>query len=113
VSAAGGHPSDADREAAALPVLEAAIAAARDRDAAALLAVYDDDAVWLADGETVRGGAAAAERHLAVATAADGWADAQQHGARAALRWSAGDARGAIIVEVRRGRIIFAAAASG
>ena len=35
VSAAGGHPSDADREEAALPVLIAAIEASSARDAAA------------------------------------------------------------------------------
>jgi hypothetical protein len=111
---AAGHPTDADREQAARPVLIAAIEASADEDAVALAACYADDAVWLAADGVVRG-AGAVERHAAIAAQASEWAPLQQHGARAALRWTrrgrdgAVEASGAIIVEVRRERIIFAA----
>ena len=110
---AGGHPTDQDRAAAALPVLLAAVGAARARDLDGLRQSYADDAVWLAPGETVRGGDAAAARHLAIAERAESWDEPQQQGAKAALRWTGGGgaAHGAIVVEVRRGRIIFAAEA--
>jgi hypothetical protein len=40
------------------------------------------------------------------------WSAPQQHGARAALRWSSpSGAEGAIVVEIRRGRVVFAASA--
>ena len=113
---AGGHPTDADREEAALPVLIAAIEAATARDAAALAACYAEDAAWLSEGETVRG-PEAARRHAAVAAAATEWAAPQQLGAKAVLRWARRDdadaveAHGAIVVEVRRARIIFSAVA--
>ena len=108
----GAHPTDADREAAALPVLLAAVGAARARDGASLRQAYADDAVWLAPGETLHGGDAAAERHLAIAAGADSWDEPQQQGAKAVLRWSGGGgASGALVVEVRRERIIFAATA--
>ncbi|MGD9570417.1 MAG: nuclear transport factor 2 family protein [Thermoleophilia bacterium] len=88
------------------------IAASAARDAAALADLYAEDAVWLAPEGTLRGRQAAASAHAAVASAAEGWSAPQQHGARAALRWSgASGAEGAIVVEVRRGRVIFAATA--
>lgn len=109
---AGGHPSDADRERDALPVLEAVLEASRARDIAALAELYDDDVVWLAPDVTVRGRAAALERHAQIAARAVEWSSPQQHGARAALRWVDGTGRvSALVVEVRRGRIIFAAVA--
>ena len=112
MSAAGGHPTDADRERDALPVLEAFLTASRARDVAALAELFDDSVVWLAPDATVRGRAGALERHVAIAAQAVEWASPQQHGARAALRWVDGAGRvAAIVVEVRRGRIIFAAVA--
>jgi ketosteroid isomerase-like protein len=110
--AAGGHPSDADREAGARPVLEAVLAASTSRDRAALAASYAEDVVWLDADGAVRGRDAAADRHAAIAAEASGWGPLQQKGAHAVLRWSGeGGARGAIVVEVRRERIIFAATA--
>ncbi len=110
--AAGGHPSDADREAAARPVLEAALAATRAGDREALAACYAEDVVWLDAGGAARGREAAVDRHSAIAAGASGWAPLQQKGAHAVLRWAgAGRERGAIVVEVRRERIIFAATA--
>lgn len=109
---AGGHPSDADRERDALPVLEAVLDASRARDIGALAELYDDDVAWLAPDVTVRGRAAALERHAQIAARAVEWSSPQQHGARAALRWVDGAGRvAALVVEVRRGRIIFAAVA--
>lgn len=112
MSAAGGHPSDEDRERAALPVLERVIEASRAHDLDALAGCYDEDVVWLAADGVSRGREGALARHSAIAAAAAGWAVPQQNGARAALRWSGAEgATGAIVVEVRRGRIIFAATA--
>ena len=107
----GRHPSDADRERGALPVLTAAVRAAHDRDLAALRELYADDAVWLDPAGTVRGGDEAAAAHLRIAERAGAWSPPPQQGAKAALRWTSPDATGAIVVEVRRGRIIFAAVA--
>ena len=109
--AAGGHPSDADREAAARPVLEAVLAATMAGDREALAACYAEDVVWLDAGGVARGRDAAVDRHAAIAAVASGWAPLQQKGAHAVLRWTGPDAPGAIVVEVRRERIIFAATA--
>jgi ketosteroid isomerase-like protein len=109
--AGGGHPSDADREAAARPVLEAVLAATMAGDRGALAACYAEDVVWLDAGGAVRGREAAADRHAAVAAGASQWAPLQQKGAHAVLRWTGPDGAVAIVVEVRRERIIFAATA--
>jgi len=107
---AGGHPSDADREEASRPALTALVDASRARDAAALAALYRDDVSWLADGATLEGPEAAVARHMDIAGRANAWDPPQQRGARAVLRWSGDDdVRGAIVVEVRRGLIVFAA----
>lgn len=108
---AAGHPSDADREEAARPLLNAAVAAARAGDAQALGECYADDVAWLSPDGAVRGRDAAVERHMAIAAVASSWSEPQQHGAKAALRWSGPDGPGALVVEARRGRIIFAAVA--
>ena len=109
---AGGHPSDADREEAARPTLTALLEASRARDAAALAALYRDDVSWLADGATLEGIDAAVARHMEIAGRAVAWDEPQQQGARAVLRWSGDDgARGAIVVETRRGLVVFAASA--
>ncbi|WP_217914609.1 nuclear transport factor 2 family protein [Miltoncostaea marina] len=110
MTTAGGHPSDEDRERAALPVLERLLAASRARDLDALAGCYDQDVVWLAAEGTTRGRGDAVARHSAIAAAATGWSPPQQAGAKAALRWSGADGlEGVIVVEVRRGRVIFAA----
>ena len=108
----GGHPTDAERERDALPVLDAVLEASRARDFGALAELYDEDVVWLAPDVTVRGRAAALERHARVASRAVEWSSPQQSGARAALRWVDGQGRvAALVVEVRRGHIVFAAEA--
>ncbi|MGE0027471.1 MAG: nuclear transport factor 2 family protein [Thermoleophilia bacterium] len=107
----GGHPTDAQREADALPVLLAVVGAARAGDADTLRQSYAEDAVWLAPGRSLHGADAAAARHLEIAALAEEWDEPQQQGAKAALRWTGGGgaSHGAVVVEVRRGRIIFAA----
>jgi ketosteroid isomerase-like protein len=93
-------------------VLEEILTASRARDGDALAELYDEHAVWLAPEGTLRGREAAVAAHAAIASDAVGWSAPQQNGARAALRWScASCARGAIVVEIRRGRVIFAASA--
>lgn len=109
------HPTDAEREREAIEVLERCVAAARAGDRAALAACYADEVVWLDDGARHEGAAAAAERHLSLGSAL-AWDPPQQKGARAVLRFTrpGGEPtrdRGAVVVEVRRGRIVFAAAA--
>ncbi|MGD9696365.1 MAG: hypothetical protein AB7V42_11990 [Thermoleophilia bacterium] len=109
-AAAGRHPTDAERAAAALPVLRDLLAAVEAGDAAAVAALYADDAAWLDRDGIHDGGPAAAARHVALGARAIAWAEPQQRGAKAALRWSGADgASGAVVVEVRRGRVIFAA----
>ncbi len=93
-------------------MLEAVLDASRARDADGLAELYDQHAVWLAPEGTLRGRDAAVAAHAAIAAEARGWSAPQQHGARAVLRWSGtAGAAGAIVVEVRRGRLIFAASA--
>jgi hypothetical protein len=116
-AAAGRHPSDAERERAALPVLQELLRALARDDREALAACYDEDVAWLDEAGTRRGREAAVAAHRRIAGAGVRWAAPQQQGARAVLRWSrpAGDdaaaSHGAIVVEVRRGRVVFAAAA--
>jgi hypothetical protein len=99
----GGHPTDADREQRAAPVLAAAVRALQHADGAALAALLRDDAAWLAPDGRSDGPAAATARARAVAIAGREWADPQIKGAHAVLRWtdSDGGSRGALVVEVR------------
>ena len=107
MAASGGrHPSDADRAREALPALRDLLAALRAGDAAGAAGLLRDDVAWLAPDATAHGPDAARERLAAVSARADEWAPPQQHGARAALRWRGSGERGALVVEVRRGRVI-------
>jgi hypothetical protein len=109
---AGRHPSDADRAEAARPLLDELLRAARAGDARALGACLDDEVVWLEAAGPARGRDAAVQRLLAIAGHGADWAPPQQHGAHAVLRWRAPDgAGGALVLEVRRGRVVLAAAA--
>jgi hypothetical protein len=113
------HPSDADRERDAAPVLERYRAAAGAGDPGALRSVLAEACVWLAEGGRLDGADAVAAHHLARRDAWPPgarleWTRAQPHGAHAALGWvaRAGDAdleRGLVVVEVRRGAIVFGA----
>lgn len=107
------HPTDADRERHALPVLEALRDAVAGGEPEALAALYDEAVPWLGPDGVTEGARAAAERHLALAARAVRWEAPQQRGARAVLRWSGpgpGEG-GALVVEIRRGVVVFAAEA--
>jgi len=97
-------------------VLEALLGAAREGDEEGLAACYDEDVAWLDETGTRRGRTGALARHREIAAGGAEWAEPQQQGARAVLRWSrpaapgTPGARGAIVVEVRRGGVVFAAA---
>jgi hypothetical protein len=113
------HPSDADRERAAAPVIERYRAAVTSGDADALGAVIAAGCVWLAESGRLDGPEAVVAHHLARRSAWPGdarleWIRAQPHGAHAALAWRvrAGGAdveQGLVVVEVRRDAVVFAA----
>lgn len=111
------HPTDAERASESLPVLQALIDAASRGDFDRVGDCYAEDVAWLEETGVGHGRAAAVARHRQIAKRATEWEPPQQQGAKAVLRWirrglgGAIQARGAIVVEVRRGRIIFAAEA--
>lgn len=106
----GGHPTDAQRAEEALPALRALLDGLAAGDRTALAGLLRDDVAWLAPDGTHHGPEAAVGRLLSVGARAAEWDAPQQQGAKAALRWR-GDGGGALVVEVRRGRIIFVAEA--
>jgi ketosteroid isomerase-like protein len=114
-TSAGRHPTDSERARGAAPVLRALLAAAAADDPAALGDLYREDVAWLDATGTALGREEAVRRHRAIAARADAWAEPQQHGAKAVLRWArrgadgAPEERGALVVEVRRDRVIFVA----
>jgi ketosteroid isomerase-like protein len=109
----GRHPSDADREEAAAPVVDRVVAAIEAGDAGALAACYAEGCVCLVDGARIAGREAVAA-HLAERMSASGprrVTRRQQHGAHAVVAWEgAGD--GLCVLEIRRGEIVFEAAAA-
>lgn len=104
------HPTDEDRARDARPVLDELLRAIGRRDVEAIGACFSDEVAWLERDETLRGRTAAVHRLAHVADRATGWGEPQQHGAKAVLRWSGeGTDHGALVVEVRRGTVIFVA----
>lgn len=105
------HPTNDEREAAALPVVRRALAALAGADATALEDVLRDDVVALTgDGREV-GPTHAAYALAAAARGATAWDPPRQHGAHALLGFVLEDgSRSAIVVEARRDEIVFAAA---
>jgi hypothetical protein len=104
------HPTDAERAAAARPTVVALLRALSHRDPAALAALLRDDAVWLTGEGTVAGDAAVARaRGYFSDDRGRLWADPQQHGAHAVLRWADTDLGGvgALVVEIRGDRVVF------
>ncbi|MEW6583188.1 MAG: nuclear transport factor 2 family protein [Actinomycetota bacterium] len=113
-----GHPSDADREEAAAPVVARFADALTAGDEAALAACYAESCVVLVDGARLDGRAAAARHHAAAAERLQGLASRrvtrrQQHGAHAVVGWVGwdGDGRpagtGLSTLEIRRGEVVF------
>lgn len=104
-----GHPTDADREAAARPLLAQALAALHAGDMGRFAGLMRDDATWLSSDGRFSGADAAG--HARTFAASDRWwAEPQQKGAHAVLRWgsSEGDipAAGALVLETRAGAIV-------
>lgn len=112
-AAASRHPSDADRERDAIEVLERVAVAAKAQDLAGLTACLDDEVALLEEEGTTAGPQAVARRVLDIAGGAD-FDPPQQRGAKAVLRHTREVGigytfRGALVVEVRRGLIVFVA----
>jgi hypothetical protein len=104
------HPTDEDRARAARPVLDELLRAVGERDVEALGGCFGDEVAWLGRDETIHGRAAAVHRLCHIADRATGWTGPRQHGAKAVVRWTGeGADEGALVVEVRRGIIIFVA----
>ena len=107
------HPSDADRERDAIEVLGGRVGAVARRDLAGLTAYLDDEVVL--PREEGRSSAPRRSRGASWRSPAGAGFDMpQQQGAKAVLRYRREVGigytfRGALVVEVRRGRIIFAA----
>lgn len=108
-----GHPTDEDREEGARQVLGAAVRALGAGDGPGFAALLRDDAVWLAsDGRSDGPAAAEVARRFATGLVR-WWAEPQQKGAHAVLRWAStedvSEGHGALVVETRGGRIVFVA----
>lgn len=111
------HSTDADRSAAAAPVLEALMAALRANDLEAVARCYHPDVPWLDEAGIHHGRGTAQARHRHISLRATEWEDPQQQGSKAVLRWirrglgGAVQARGAIVIEIIDGQVVFAAEA--
>lgn len=89
---AARHPTDDEREAAVRPALAALLRALETLDGPAFAELLRDDAAWLAgDGRADGADAALRAREFLAADAGRRWADPQQRGAHAVLRWGARD----------------------
>ena len=116
----GRHPSDADREQAAAPLVDRFVGALDANDVHELKACYAEGCVLLAEDGTVEGrdriGAHSSDltdRFPGVARRSV--VRRQQHGAHAVIGWEGRDADGAVVVrgtsvlEIRRGQVVFEA----
>jgi ketosteroid isomerase-like protein len=109
-AAASGHPSNADRERAALPAVEAYARALAAGDAEAASALCRDDAVWLWPGGRAEGASEVAARHRVTCARPLGAAPAvAQHGAHALLTWEAGARIAGAVIESRSGAVVMRA----
>jgi ketosteroid isomerase-like protein len=113
-----GHPTDAEREEAAAPLVARFVAALEGGDPAALAACYAEGAVVLTETGRLDGGEEAAAFHAGAASRMPGLVARrvtrrQQQGAHAAVGWVGWDAAstpvgsGFSTVEIRRGLIVF------
>lgn len=86
------------------------VEALRSGDVAGAAGLMRDDVAWLGPTGTDHGAGAAAARLRDLAGAGREWAAPQQQGAKAVLRHtSAHGGSGTLVVEVRRGKVVFAA----
>jgi hypothetical protein len=104
-----GHPTDADREKANAPAVAAALAALRAGDVGGLAGLVADHGVWLSGDARANGPAEALALAERVVATHRTWAQAQLKGSHAVLRYTDGSdphARGALVLEVRAGRLV-------
>lgn len=113
---APGHPTNADREESARPVIERFMAAAVAGSVPDAVACLAEDVEWLLPDGRVSGreAAEALMRSVGLPAGTIRWERVQQHGAHAVLGWIAEDGtgqlvRGTTVVEIRRGVIVFRA----
>lgn len=99
-----GHPSDADREHAAAPVVDRVVAAIEAGDAPALAATFAGHAVCLADDGRIEGGAELESRIMDALPGPAAVIRRQQQGAHAVVGWEGGT----LVLEIRRAAVVFA-----
>jgi len=103
-----GHPSDADREAAAAPTVDRVAAAIAAGDADVLAGCFSEGGVCLSDSERIQGRPAIAAHLRAALRGPVDVTRRQQHGAHAVVGWDGG----LCVLEIRRGEIVFAVLSS-
>ena len=108
------HPSDEERAAAALPLVQRALAALAGSDAGALTEALREDAVVLTASGREEGARHVAFTLTGACHDATSWDPPRQHGAHALLAFTRADgSRSAILIESRRDAIVFAATLPG
>jgi hypothetical protein len=100
-----GHPTDADRERLAVPVVERVVTAIETGKPAAFSSVVASQCVCLAGGKRIEGKDAITSHLASVLPGAREVTRRQQHGAHAVLGWSGG----MCTLEIRRSEIVFIA----
>lgn len=104
------HPTNEEREEAALPLVRRAIAALAGADAPALEAVLRDEAVAVTASGKETGSRHVAFALLGACRDATSWEPPRQHGAHALLGFAREDgSSGGIVLEVRADGVVFAA----
>jgi hypothetical protein len=104
------HPTDQERERANRPTVVAAIGALEHRDPDAFVGLLRDDLVWLSrDGSRAGADAVVRAREFYAEDRGRVWADPQQQGSHAVLRFAEMETgrEGAIVIEVRQERVVF------
>lgn len=99
-----GHPSDADRERLAAPVVDRVVAAVEAGDASALAAAFAEGCVCLADDRRLEGRSEIAPWLAEVLTSPAKVVRRQQQGAHSVVGWDGG----ALVLEIRRAEVVFA-----
>lgn len=112
------HPTDAEREEAAQPLVARWVAAIESGEPGAIAACYAEGAVLLTDGGRLDGPDEAGAHHAAIVERMPGLVARrvtrrQQQGAHAAVGWVGWDAEGDPLgtgfstLEIRRGLVVF------
>jgi hypothetical protein len=99
-----GHPSDADRERGAAPVVDRVQSAIEAGDVSALAAAFADHGVCLAGDERIEDRAEIKRRLANALSGPSRLVRRQQQGAHAVVGWEGGT----LVLEIRRGEVVFA-----